>query len=98
MKIGKAINALKEKKYIYREQWNTGCILKLEIGKCPENNGKVDNFIDGIPISLFNISTNKTNPFTVLPKIIGVNFNTETESIYTFCDEDILAEDWKIIE
>lgn len=96
MKIGKAINALKEGGIISRENWKLHIYLKLEIGKCPENSGRVKDEINGISINLFDISTNKDTEI-VLPEIILVDVLEDIVCNYTFTIEDILAENWYLV-
>lgn len=96
MKIGKAIKELKEGGVITRENWKPHTYLDLEVGKCPENSGKVEDYIKGISINLFNISTNIDTEIE-LPKIILVDVTEDLVCNYTFTIEDILAEDWYLI-
>ena len=97
MKIGKAINALKNKQRVTREIWEHQIELFIVPGICPENSGRVEEYIFGISINLFDISTS-TNLKVKMPEIY-VNHNIEdVVAQYIFSIEDILAEDWIIVE
>ena len=94
MKIGKAITALKNGESISRSSWEQDrFILEICSGVCPENSGKVQDFIEGVSINLFNISTSE-NTDIMMPDIILVDNYLKINSTYQLSTEDILAEDW----
>lgn len=100
--FGKAIKALKKGKKISRVMDGGGCYYKLFPGKCPENSGYVEDFINGISINLYDISTN-IDKTIIEPEILAFLEGDEELNIpdevhqALFSIEDILAEDWYVM-
>lgn len=96
--FGEAIEALKQKEKITREGWNgKNMYIFLKAGKCPENSGRVTDYINGVSINLFNISTSED--LTVINPVLCMKTAQDTViEGWLASQTDILAEDWYIIK